>query len=149
MDPNLFHLDWDRTIEVLAAIVVLSFFVERALALLFEHKWFVARFRNRGLKEPISFLVAFVVCNRWSFDAVSMVILSDRVSLAGILLTAGVVAGGSKASVKLFHDVLDVRSTAERDVHDEKDIKRELRRTPPTIAPLAPPTAPIAPAGGV
>lgn len=48
MDPNLFHLDWDRTIEVLAAIVVLSFFVERALALLFEHKWFIARFRNRG-----------------------------------------------------------------------------------------------------
>ena len=61
MDPNLFHLDWDRTIEVLAAIVVLSFFVERALALLFEHKWFVARFRNRGLKEPISFLVALAI----------------------------------------------------------------------------------------
>ena len=64
------------------------------------------------------------------------------------LLTAGVVAGGSKASVKLFHDVLDVRSTAERDVHEEKDIKRELRRTPPAAPPPAPHAAPVTPGAG-
>ena len=124
MDPNLFHLDWDRTIEVLATIVVLSFFVERALALVFEHKWFVAKFRDRGLKEPITFLVAAYLCRRWNFDAVSVVVLSDSVSLPGMLLTAAVIAGGSKASVKLFHDVLGVRSTAERDAQDEKAIQK-------------------------
>ncbi len=37
MDPNLFHIDWDRLFEVLLAIIVLAFFLERAPALLFEH----------------------------------------------------------------------------------------------------------------
>jgi hypothetical protein len=39
MDPNLFHIDLERLFEVLMAIVVLSFFVERALSLLFGHRW--------------------------------------------------------------------------------------------------------------
>lgn len=128
MDPNLFQLDWERTIEVLATIVVLSFFVERALALLFEHKWFVAKFRDKGLKEPIAFLVAFLLCRKWQFDGVSIVVLSDSVTLPGMLLTAGVIAGGSKASVKLFHDVLEVRSTAEGAAQDEAQLKKQLNQ---------------------
>jgi hypothetical protein len=32
MDPSLFRIDWDVLIEVLTAIIVLSFFVERALS---------------------------------------------------------------------------------------------------------------------
>jgi hypothetical protein len=31
MDPSLFHLDWQRTIEVLATITVLSILLGRAL----------------------------------------------------------------------------------------------------------------------
>jgi hypothetical protein len=31
MDPNLFHLDWERLAEVLAAVVVMAFLIERAL----------------------------------------------------------------------------------------------------------------------
>ena len=31
MDPNLFHIDFERLMEVLITIVILSFFVERAL----------------------------------------------------------------------------------------------------------------------
>jgi hypothetical protein len=130
MDPNLFHLDWARSIEVLATIVVLSLFIERALALVFEHKWFVTKFKDRGLKEPICFVVAALLCTRWNFDAVSIVVLSESMTLPGMLLTAAVIAGGSKASVKLFHDVLDVRSTADRAAQDETDIKRHLRSVP-------------------
>ena len=40
MDPNLFHLDWERLIEVLITIVVLAFFLERSLSLLFESRFF-------------------------------------------------------------------------------------------------------------
>jgi hypothetical protein len=39
VDPNLFHIDWERTLEALVAIVVLSFVVERACAILFESRW--------------------------------------------------------------------------------------------------------------
>ena len=74
MDPNLFHLDWERTFEVLAAIVVLAFFVERALAPLFENRWWLRRFDDQVSKELIAFLVALVVCLRWKFDAMSMIV---------------------------------------------------------------------------
>ena len=65
-----------------------------------------------GLKEPIAFVVALVVCIYWDFDLVSVVLTSETTSLLGQIITAGVIAGGSKASVKLFHDVMNVRSAA-------------------------------------
>ena len=112
MDPNLFHLDWERVGEVLAAIVVLSFFLERALAILFESRFFIKRFEGAGLKEWIAAAVCIAVCIIWKFEAISMVVLTDRTTVFGEILTGGIIAGGSKASVKLFHDVWDVRSSA-------------------------------------
>lgn len=165
MDPNLFHLDWERTLEALVGIIVLSFLVERACALLFESRWWISRFEdarvgklsgsnenapsgevspvaenpsaagekqakvNAGetagpakqkalagqrypLKEFIVFVLSLVICWVWKFDAVSIIMLSERTQLAGIIITAGVVAGGSKASIALFHDLLKVRSSA-------------------------------------
>jgi uncharacterized membrane protein len=112
MDPNLFHIDWERLFEVLIAIIVLAFLLERALALLFEHRLYIDKFAEKGLKEPIAFLLAFLVCWYWQFDAVSMIVLRENVSLLGEAVTAGVIAGGSKAAIKLFHDVMDVKSQA-------------------------------------
>jgi hypothetical protein len=120
MDPNLFHLDWERTFEVLGAIVLLSMFVERALALLFEQKLFVKRFGGSPIKEIIAFAVSLVVCLKWKFDAVSMTILSDRISAIGQVVTAGIIAGGSKGSIKLFRDVLGWKSSAYADYEAAK-----------------------------
>ena len=41
MDSNLFHIDRARLFEVLIPMVVLSFLVERALALFFESRFFI------------------------------------------------------------------------------------------------------------
>ena len=112
MDPNLFRLDWERTFEVLVAIILLAFFLERALALLFEHRVFLSRFDRKGLKEPIAFAGAFLVCWQWDFDAVSMIVLRETTTLLGQAITAGIIAGGSKAAVKLFRDIMGVRSLA-------------------------------------
>jgi hypothetical protein len=112
MDPGLFHVDWEQLFEVLAAVVVLAFVVERGLALLFEHRWYVSRFDKKGFKEPIAFLVALLICWYWDFDLVSVLLTNDKVRFVGEILTAAVVAGGSKASIKLFHDLMDVRSSA-------------------------------------
>jgi hypothetical protein len=119
MDPNLFHLDWERTFEALATIVVLSMFVERGLALLFEHRWYLSRFDQRGFKEPIAFAVAIGVCVYLKFDALAIVVLREQVTPLGMVLTAGVVAGGTKGSIKLFHDVLGWKSTAYRQARGE------------------------------
>ena len=115
MDPNLFHVDWDQLLEVMAAVVVLSFVVERGLALIFEHRWYVARFKQTGLKAPIAFGVSLLICINWDFDLVSVLLKSEAVGFVGMLLTAGVIAGGSKASIKLFRDLMDVQSDAARD----------------------------------
>lgn len=115
MDPNLFAIDNERLFEVLVAIVVLSFFLERALALVFESQWLVNRLSKKGLKEPITFLVAFGVVRFWDFDAFSIIFVKEHTELWGHVLTAAIVAGGSKASIKFFHGVVGAMSTAEQD----------------------------------
>ena len=111
-DPNLFHIDWDRTFEVLSAIAIVAIMVERGLSLVFENRLFVARLKGSGLKELIAFGVSAYVCWQWHFDALSTILLTDHTSHLGELITAAVVAGGSKGSVKLFRDFLGVRSNA-------------------------------------
>lgn len=112
MDPALFRIDWEVLTEVLATITVLAFFVERALSLVFEHRIFVAKLNEKGLKEPIAFIVSFIVVRYWGFDALGVIMHADKTSLWGYLITAAIIAGGSKASIKLFHDVLKTKSRA-------------------------------------
>ncbi|MBW2063346.1 MAG: hypothetical protein JRJ03_00295 [Deltaproteobacteria bacterium] len=113
MDPNLFHIDWERLFEVLVAIVVASFLVERALALLFESRFFIRHAQGRSLKELIAFIVGAGICWYWDFDAFSMIFLKAKVTALGTIITGAIVAGGSKASLKLFRDVLGLKSSAE------------------------------------
>ena len=115
MDPNLFYIDWERLFEVLVAIVVVAFLLERALALLFETRVFIKRAQGKSLKELIAFVVGVLVCWYWDFDAFSMIFLKAKVTILGVVITGGIVAGGSKASVKLFRDLLGFKSTAEAD----------------------------------
>lgn len=113
IDPNLFHLDWDRTLEVLTAIAVVSILLERSLSLVFEHRRFVdSRFDKGGLKELIAFGLAFVICRLWSLDAISIILLAEQTTLLGEVITAGVIAGGAKASLKVFRDIWNIRSAA-------------------------------------
>jgi hypothetical protein len=46
-----------------------------------------------------------------------MIILTERTTPLGAALTGAIVAGGSKASIKLFHDVLNIRSSAHEQVY--------------------------------
>ncbi len=110
MDPALFRIDWEVLAEVLATVTVLAFFIERALSLLFEHRLFVTKLSEKGLKEPIALFVSFLVVRYWNFDAVGIFMHADKTSLWGYLITAAIIAGGSKASIKLFQDVMDAKS---------------------------------------
>jgi len=145
MDPNLFHLDWERTFEVLSAIVIASFLVERFLAVLFENRALLPLFAGGGLKELATFAVAFALCRYTQFDAVSMIFLRDATGVPGEFLTAGVIAGGSKASVKLFRDVLKFRSTAYveyLELRKAGDAPQEAARRVAGRAPKPDPDAP-------
>lgn len=127
MDPNLFHVDWERTFEALTLIIILAFVVERALAVFFELPSVVTRIPSGG-KAMIALGVSVAICAIWRFDALSIIILAERTTVPGYIVTGAVVAGGSKASIKLFHDLLGVKSTAVREAEQFKrrTIQREL-----------------------
>jgi hypothetical protein len=126
MDPNLFHLDWERVGEVLVGVVILAFLVERALAVLFESRFFINRFKEKSLKELIAFVVAVIACWYWDFDAVSMIFLKEKVTLLGMVITGGVVAGGSKGAIRLFRDIMKFKSTAQK----MEEAKEEAKNLP-------------------
>ena len=110
-----FSIDAERLFNLLVVIVIASFFIERALALVFENRWFVNRLSNRGLKEPIAFIVSWAICIHWGFDAISALFGRPGSQWWGTALTGAIIAGGSKASIKLFHDVLGAMSSAEEE----------------------------------
>jgi hypothetical protein len=126
MDPNLYHLDWERLVEVLTALIIISILVERALSIVFEHRLYVKYFDQKGFKEVITFIVGLIVCIVWNFDAVSMILVSDQTKVAGEIITAAIIAGGSKGSVKLFKDILDIKSSASRDAENLKKTKAAI-----------------------
>lgn len=120
MDPNLFHLDYERLFEVLTMIVVLSFFVERALSVVFESRWFITMYEanenRKGVKELAALVVSIAVCFFWQFDALSiMIVAHETMRIPGYFLTGAIIAGGSKASIKFFRDVLGFMSNAEKE----------------------------------
>lgn len=121
MDPNLFHIDWERVIEVLVAIIIIAFLVERALSLVFESRLFIKYAKDKGLKEFVALGVGILVCVLWEFDAFSMILLKEKVTWYGAMITGGVVAGGSKGSIKLFRDVMKIRSSSEHERLVEKE----------------------------
>lgn len=119
MAPDLFAVNWDTLGEALAVLVVLSIVIERALALVFEHRKFIERFDGSNVKEIIAFAVCLGVVMYWKFDIISIIFIGDNNTWLGYGLTAATIAGGSKGSVALFHNVLNVKSNALRDKDDD------------------------------
>src|SRR6266487_1030289 len=109
MDPNLFRIDWDALGQVLTTIVVLAFFVERALSLLVENRTFLQRFPASGAKELLALVTSVAVVVVYQFDALGVIFHETKPSWIGLFITGAVISGGSKASLKLFHDVLGIK----------------------------------------
>ncbi|MCF8462004.1 MAG: hypothetical protein K9G46_14885 [Flavobacteriales bacterium] len=70
-----------------------------------------------GLKEMIAFAVSLFVCYYWKFDAMTIIMpIHVTETWPGMILSAAIIAGGSKAAIKLFKDWLDVKSTAKTEI---------------------------------
>ena len=114
MDPLLFNVEVDVAGEVILTIGIIAIFVERALSVLFGWRVYLDRAGGKGLKEPIAFLASALVVWIYDFDAMAVLLKQDSSSWIGLLVTAGIVAGGSTGSVKLFQDFLGWKSRAQR-----------------------------------
>jgi hypothetical protein len=125
MDPNLFRIDWQQTSEVMICIVVLAFIVERALALIFESKLYITLCSDWNIKEFITLGICFVITWMWNFDGLSVILHGDKPTFIGRLLTAGVIAGGSKAALKLFRDVMGVENEQARIARQQRATREQ------------------------
>lgn len=143
MDTLEFAVDYSTLFDVLTLIVVLSFFIERALSVIFESSLFIGWYnpgtktdptapvttnadgtqqappkpkpKKKGIKELIAIVVSIAVVYNIEFDALTIITKSTHVSpQLGYFITGLIIAGGSKASLKLFGEILDFRSDAER-----------------------------------
>lgn len=107
--------------SVLIQIVIASFIVERALALLFE--WDIWNFLVKkapwlaGGKEVIAFLVSYTICVTAKFDALKVLFKSEMTDI-GQIITAMVIAGGSKGAIKLMQDVWKIKSVSQENTQN-------------------------------
>lgn len=97
-------------ITILLQMVLLAMLVERALALVFEHRLVALMLDGRGLKELIALGVCWSACSYYSFDVIAHVTGKLDPQSYGQFLTALAIAGGSKASIKLFQDFLGLKT---------------------------------------
>ena len=141
LTPDLFHVDYSRLLETLITIIVLSFLVERVLSIIFENRLFIdwveakeaipeksdekgniinkaipAKAKKKGVRELIAVIFSIGICFFLNFDAFTIIFQSnDEMTKLGILFTGFIVAGGSKASMALFKDLMKVMSSAEKE----------------------------------
>ena len=132
-----FAIDYNLLFEVLVVIVILSFFIERSLSVIFESSFFIKWYdpeglpvdepvaenqqsktpskKKKGIKEFISIAVSIGAAAFWKFDAITILLKSHNEGQNfGYIITGMVIAGGSKASIKLFKDTMGFMSSAEK-----------------------------------
>ncbi|ELR17329.1 uncharacterized protein ACA1_060560 [Acanthamoeba castellanii str. Neff] len=115
-------LDYDALQESFVFLLVLAFFIERSLAVVFELRLWRGPLSNPGVKELVAVAVSYAVCTWAEFDAFATLFNKDSVFLSKAL-NALLVAGGSKGAMKLMQDVLGVR----KDVMENNIDRRKNR----------------------
>lgn len=111
-------------IGALSKLVLLSIIIERGLAFIFEHDWFV-RFLTREIQDPneatkkvresrlpglkglIALLSAIGLCFTYDFDMLSA-IFNQPADPIGKVITAIVTAGGSAGAIAVFQGFLNI-----------------------------------------
>jgi hypothetical protein len=129
-------------ISAILKVAIISILVERALSVLFESRFFISKTSEkvktdvdkradgalevtetivqskRGfLKEFIALAVSITVACYYQLDIIKD-IYGDPArdcNWVGYIITGGIIAGGTKGSIKLFRDVFNIMSTAQRD----------------------------------
>ena len=72
------------------------------------------RKEKKGIKEFIAFIVSTGICFIWQFDAITIILQTkNEMTWYGMIITGAIIAGGSKGSVKLFKDLMGIRSTVD------------------------------------
>lgn len=101
---------YQQVLGGLALVVVLAMVLERALSVPFEWGFLKDFLERTKLRSPIAFLAAWAICWQMKFDLLAA-LANNKAEIwnafsIGVLMTAAVIAGGSKGAVLLFQGVL-------------------------------------------
>lgn len=108
------NVDWNIVGSVFGVLVLLSLIIERGLSLVFEHKSIGSSFT--GKKELVAFLLALLICLNYDIDILQALLdQTGQSTFLGMVLTAATIAGGSKGSMKLFNDALNVSNQVRKE----------------------------------
>jgi hypothetical protein len=120
--------------NALTALVILAFFIERALATVFDWKLISQWLSDSKAKVPIAILTSFAVVVLLKFDILKAFADSEFAKAAGVsglpedawlvsyAITALILAGGSAAALKLMQDVLGISKV-------NRDLVRQAQKT--------------------
>ena len=78
------------------------------MSLIVEHRWY-KKLDGKGFKAVLAFITSLMIVWQADLDFVAIVFHQDA-SPRGLVLTAMVIAGGSKAAIKFMKDVVGIRS---------------------------------------
>ena len=109
----------------LGRLVVAATIVERVLAFIFEHKWFIGLFMKKildpadttkfvveskvpGLKGLIALACSIGISFGYSFDILHVLFGSSKADSIGMLITGFVIAGGSSGAIAIFQGYLNI-----------------------------------------
>jgi hypothetical protein len=103
--------------EILLVFLVLSVVFEVALTPVFNWRVFLKYFEGKGVKTPVTVVLAFIVFWSYGLDVVSDLLVAlghpAPQTVGGRLLTALLIAGGSDGVLRIFTK-LGIRDPAER-----------------------------------
>ena len=112
-------------VGALGILVVAATFVERMLAFVFEHEWFVRLLTHEkpdpadetktlrvsklpGLKGLIALGVSLAISFKYEFDVLHILFATDGKDPIGQILTGFVIAGGSAGAIAIFQGYLNI-----------------------------------------
>ena len=141
----------DAFSQAMMLFIFCSFIVERSLAVLYETEFFIRKFgRRKHIRPTIAIFYAMLFVLIVDLNMASVIkegsnlgyswgtkLEANLWNLAIIFITGIFIAGGSKASLKLFRDVLGIQSSYAASL-----------RQPIATAPADPPAASMEAAKG-
>ena len=109
----------------LGKLVLAATIVERVLAFIFEHKWFIYLFMREepdmanpgktifkskipGLKGVLALAASLGISFRYKFDIMNVIFPTHVADEIGMLITGFVIAGGSAGAIAIFQGYLSI-----------------------------------------
>ena len=118
--------------DVLFVFLVLSIIFEVALTPIYNWRYFLARWENKGVKTPLTIILALLIFWKYDLDILRDILVAlefnARLTFPGQVITAFLIAGGSDGIYRIFTKLNIRLSPTDRD-KKAKQARTQLEET--------------------